>query len=212
MKLTVVSNTVCGGDITYQPESPNGYYYRDDVVTIQVIPRPGYAFEGWTDNVEGIEDTTASIVTVVMTGHRTITPNFTPLPATLTYPVTVTSNPSEGGSVRVSTPCGSFKVDRVQNTLSLQCPAGIELNLTATASRDHRFVGWTGDLSDSQESVTLVIDSARTIAADFTYDPEPGPFAWWKVAGGVTAALLVLIALVFLVRARAGRAKNDQSA
>lgn len=208
MKLTVVSNPVCGGDVAYMPESPNGYYYRDELVTIQVIPRPGYSFEGWTDNVDGIEDPTAAIVTVVMSGHRTITPNFTPPPGTAMYPVTVTANPSRGGSVTAATPCGLFKTDPLQKTLSLECPAGTELTLTATASRNFRFVGWAGDRSGSQESVTLVVDSANAIAAGFSYDPEPGRFPWAEVAGGVAAALVILVGIVFLVHSRARRAKR----
>ena len=208
MKLTVVSNPVCGGDVAYMPESPNGYYYRDDLVTIQVTPRPGYSFDGWADNVDGIEDPTTTIVTVVMSGHRTVTPNFTPPPGTVTYPVTVTTNPSRGGSVTAATPCGLFKTDRLQRTLSLECPAGIEVTLTATAFRHYRFVGWTGDLSGSQESVTLDADSARAIAAEFTWDPESVPFPWAEVVGGAAAALVVLSGIVFLVHSRARRAKS----
>jgi len=215
MGLTVVSNPICGGDITYEPEPTKGKYYPDEIVTLQATPRPGYVFQGWSDNVEGIADATAKIVIVVMSGHRMMTANFTPPSGTITYPVSVETSPSGDGSVTVLTPCGSFSTDTIQKTISIRCLAGAELNLTATALGARRFAGWTGDLSDSGDNVTLLVNSPKAITANFALVPEPTPFPWRWVAVGIPASIalaaLVALILIKLLGGRANRAKDPQS-
>lgn len=69
MKLTVVSNPLDGGEVTVQPASGDGKYYRYDNVTLTAAPRPGYVFVSWTGHVSEIEDAGQPTILVEMTRY-----------------------------------------------------------------------------------------------------------------------------------------------
>jgi uncharacterized repeat protein (TIGR02543 family) len=176
------------------------------VVTLLATPKPGLTFQGWTGDVEGIADTGASTISVVMTGDRSITANFAPPPGTPKYAVDVQLNDCSMGHVIVRTPCGSFATDNLQQTsVSIECLPDTELELSALASPGYRFRRWSGDLSGSHENVTLSVDSAKAITAVFADVAKASPFPWVWVAAGVVAVLLAALALLALLRRRTGR-------
>ena len=48
------------------------------------------------------------------------------------------------------------------------CSEGDVVTLVATPASGYRFVGWTGDLSGSDSSVTIVMDFDKTVTARFS--------------------------------------------
>lgn len=207
MTLTVVSNPVCAGEITHQPDHGDWAFYPDDNVTLQASPYPGYAFVNWTGDVAEIPDTTQSTIILAMDGFYSanikkinLTANFAPTGEV--YTVTVEASPPIGGYAVVGTRCGDFITDNTESTISLDLLAGTEVSLTATALEGYSFRGWSGDFSDSRDNVTLLVDSPKEIRAVFA---KPHPFPWAWAAAGLVAFLCVAAAAAFLVQRWAAR-------
>jgi mannan endo-1,4-beta-mannosidase len=70
------------------------------------------------------------------------------------YTLTVNVSPQGSGSVSLNPPGGSYT-------------AGTQVTLTATANSGYVFGGWGGDLSGSQNPATIVMDSSKTVTANF---------------------------------------------
>ena len=199
--LTVVSSPKCGGRVTYNPELCfNSTYARDTPVTLTAVSSDGYQFEKWTGEVDGVADTENSTITVVMSGDRLITVNFT-APGGLST-VVVEASPGVAGFVTMETPCASLTSDNVQSAISFQCAAGTEVAVTATADEGYQFRGWKGDLAGHEARVILTVDSDIAITARFA---KPSPFPWAWVAAGIGASLLAAFSLARLIFGRAER-------
>jgi uncharacterized repeat protein (TIGR02543 family) len=201
MTLTVVSSPRCAGEITSDPAYSNWKFYPTDNVTLRAVAQPGYAFVNWTGDVDGATDTSQDSIIVQMGKYYpderdlNITANFT-APGGL-YAVTVEGKPMDGGTVSIQTPCGSFATDNVQPAMSIEFAAGTEVTLTAAPAEGYRFGGWAGDLSGSQDNMTVVVDSSKTITAKFG---KPSPFPWpWVVIGAAAffAAVLAVAKLFY---------------
>ncbi len=78
-------------------------------------------------------------------------------PPPLSFQVRTTANPTGGGTV------ASEPVE----CLLGGCVYGTEANLTAIPEEGYVFVGWGGDISGSGESVSLVVDSDKSVTANF---------------------------------------------
>ena len=78
-------------------------------------------------------------------------------PSPVTYNLTVTSNPTAGGSVTLAPtqPAEGYA-------------AGTSVQLTATAAGGYSFASWSGDLSGSINPDTITMDANKTITANFT--------------------------------------------
>jgi uncharacterized repeat protein (TIGR02543 family) len=87
---------------------------------------------------------------VKMTTSRTINATFT-LPS---YTVTRNVTPAAGGSIAVASEQPGY-------------PAGTQVSLTATPLAGYIFSGWSGDLSGSQNPVTLTMNGNKTVTATF---------------------------------------------
>jgi hypothetical protein len=66
------------GSISLNP--PGGVYNEGTLVTVTAIPNSGYAFSHWSGDLSG----TNNPATVVMTGNKSVTANFTLLPVVRT--------------------------------------------------------------------------------------------------------------------------------
>ncbi|MEO0224852.1 MAG: Ig-like domain-containing protein, partial [candidate division WOR-3 bacterium] len=75
-------------------------------------------------------------------------------PTTTTYPLTVDINPSGAGSVSLN-PSGGVYV------------AGTTVTVLAQANAGWVFSGWSGDLSGSQNPASVVMNSSKTVIANF---------------------------------------------
>jgi hypothetical protein len=90
---------------------------------------------------------TSTVVTVTVLSSST--------PA-VWYTLTATANPANGGTV---TPASGTYL------------AGSQIQVTATPNANYTFATWSGDASGTNPTVTLTMDSDKSITANFTYVP-----------------------------------------
>ena len=107
-------------------------------------PAEGYVFDRWSGNASGTSDAT----TVTMDSDKTITACFKPA----TYHLSVYINPQGAGLVTPAS--GDFASDT-------------QLTLTAAPSGGYAFSHWAGDASGASPTVTIDMDSDKTISACF---------------------------------------------
>jgi uncharacterized repeat protein (TIGR02543 family) len=142
--LTATVSPSAGGTVSPSVSPP---YHYSDVVTLTESPSTGYTFSGWSGDGTG----TGSTRSVTVTGDMSVTATFTEI----TYTLTVSIVGSGSGSV------GS-------NTTGSSYASGTVITLTATPTADSSFTGWGGDLSGSSNPITITMDSAKSVTANFT--------------------------------------------
>jgi len=99
-------------------------------------------------------------------GNIRLSVAFTPA----SYNLTVTTNPTNGGSVNVNPPPD-------QNG---EYAPGSVVTLMATPAAGYLFSSWTGSLSASKNPFSFTMNSDKTIAAGFSVAPVgPGLVAYW---------------------------------
>jgi uncharacterized repeat protein (TIGR02543 family) len=76
------------------------------------------------------------------------------------YVLEITVNPPEGGTVTKDPDMETY-------------PLGTEVTLEATANEGYTFVGWSGDLSGTDNQQTLIIDEDPQVTATFSLDYIP---------------------------------------
>jgi len=94
--ITLSSNPPAGGTTAGE-----GSYISGASVTVAATPNAGYTFTNWTEGANVVS--TDANYTFTITGNRTLVANFTA--TAVTYTITLSSNPSEGGT---TTGGGSF--------------------------------------------------------------------------------------------------------
>jgi len=132
-------------------------YVDGAIVELRAEPDAGSAFVGWTGNVpEGA--VLDNPLTVEMDRDRTIAAVFEPR-------VAFGVEAAEGGSVIVEPELTTYG-------------AGTELTVTAEPDEGFVFDGWMGDLTGSEEQLTLVLNDPTFITAMFIpadqADPDDG--------------------------------------
>jgi uncharacterized repeat protein (TIGR02543 family) len=127
--------------------SGGGSYYYNSTCPVSATAATGYTFNGWYEG-NTLESSTASFDYTV-THTCTLTARFTPI----SYTVTVTAYPSDGGSVS-----GAGSHD--YNT---------SCSLSATPGSDYRFVNWTegGSVVSSDNPYSFTVTGNRTLVANF---------------------------------------------
>ena len=133
------------GLVDVDPVKPE--YNLDELVELTATADPGWTFTGWSGGASGSDNP----LTVTMDENKTITATFTKDEVNLT----VVANPSEGGSVSTD-PAGTV------------FQAGVEVVLTATSNPGWTFTGWSGDVTSTNNSLTITMDSNKNISANFT--------------------------------------------
>jgi len=141
-KRTLVIAATKGGST-----SPSGTMELKDSSTIQVkaIPLIGFSFLKWSGDIES----TANPVEIIMDDDKNITAEFLDK-----YKLTTTAIPAEGGTV---SPSG--ETDYLQ---------GESVRISATSISDFEFAGWSGDVYGSETPITVVMDSDKTVTANFS--------------------------------------------
>ena len=154
---SVPSGIDCPGDCS---ES----YLLATLVTLTAEPDPGQSLIGW----EGCDLVVGDACEVTMTANRSVRANFTedeeePPPETFT--LTVSRNPTSGGTV-TSSPggidCGTDCSEEYED--------GTSVTLTATAASGWDFSGWSGACSGTG-SCTVEMTADRSVTANFTEEP-----------------------------------------
>lgn len=130
--------------------SPPGDKYKSGCpVTLTASPASGYIFDRWSGDASG----TSSSVTVTMDSDKSVTANF----KVTTYTLITKINPLWGGFA--SPRKGLYK-------------AGTEVTLTATPVALYRFDSWSGDISSTEPTITVTMNSDKTITANFVVAPQ----------------------------------------
>ncbi|GAA4104860.1 ice-binding family protein [Mucilaginibacter panaciglaebae] len=143
--LNLAANPIAGGTVAGQ-----GQFSIGSTVTASATPRAGYTFVNWTDN--GIVVSTSSSYQFVLAVNKTLTANFSAIPASQ-FAVVLSSNPVAGGS---TTGAGSFA-------------AGTSVTVTATANAGYTFVNWTdgATVASTSPAYTFPLSANRTLVANF---------------------------------------------
>ncbi|MDO5315767.1 MAG: C25 family cysteine peptidase [bacterium] len=143
--INVSANPTIGGSVT-----GGGTYNQGQSCTVTATPNAGYTFTNWTEN--GNVVSTNRNYTFTVTGNRTLVANFQAQPQN--YNITVSANPSNGGSVAGG---GTYQ-------------QGQSCTVTATANTGYAFANWTenGNVVSSQANYTFTVNGNRTLVANFT--------------------------------------------
>jgi hypothetical protein len=141
--VTLSVTPSAGGSVTLNP--PGGSYALGTTVTLTAVPNSGYSFTGWSGALTG----SANPATLVMDANKSVGASFA---SASQYSVTV--QPTTGGSVSLSPAGGSY-------------PSGTLVTVTAVPAAGYRFGSWGGALSGTSNPTTLLVDSNKTISANF---------------------------------------------
>ena len=146
--ISVSANPNNGGNVT-----GGGAYEEGQSCIVTAMAHAGYTFTSWTENGNVVSNNASFTFTV--TSNRNLIANFT----INTYTVSVSANPSEGGTV---TGDGTF-------TYGQTC------TITASVSSGYTFVNWTenGSYVSSNTSYTFTVTDNHSFVAHFTENPLP---------------------------------------
>ena len=115
-------------------------------VRLNAIALPGFVFESWSGDVTSTENP----LMITMDSNLDITANFVPVVQYFTLDIT-----SENGSVDQSIQGTEF----AENT---------EIELTANPDDGYKFESWSGDVTGTDNPVTVTIVSNMNVTANFT--------------------------------------------
>ena len=137
--LTTLVSPSGGGTVT--PAS--GTYDEGTEVPLTTTPASGYVFDHWSGDAAG----TSSPVSLTMNAEKSVTAHFK-----TQYALSTSLSPSGGGTI--SPTSGTYD-------------DGTEVTLTATPASGYAFDHWGGDAVGTSSSVTITMDSDKTITAHF---------------------------------------------
>lgn len=155
---TITANAGTGGSV-----SGGGTYEKGSAVTLTAIPSTGYKFKQWSDG------NTSNPRSITVSTNATYTAQF----EKLKYTVSVSANPTEGGTVSGG---GTYE-------------HGSTATLKATANTGYNFKQWSDGSTNNPHSVTVT--AATTYTAQFekiTYSVTvaTNPIEGGTVSGGGT--------------------------
>ena len=130
------------GQVKKSPQQQS--YHYGDTVTLTASHEPGWAFHHWSGDTGGSQNPK----TIIISGDMQVTAHFIERGYALTVQV-------EGQ--------GSVQRDPTQSSYHY----GDEVKLTANPALGWRFVGWSGDLTGSENPKTLTITGDARVIATF---------------------------------------------
>ena len=133
--------TAVDGFVTIDPNKAN--YDRGETVVLTAVPDPNYRFDGWS----GALSDSNNLAKLVMDGDKQVTAIF----ALKTYSLEISG---VGGSVTKSPDKANYN-------------HGETLLLIGVPKKGYSFIYWSGDLSDSNNRTTLVMDADKSVTASF---------------------------------------------
>jgi hypothetical protein len=145
--IAVSANPSNGGTV-----SGGGTYNQGASCTVHAQAATNYQFTNWTEG--GTVVSTQTNYTFTVNSNRTLVANFTYVPPI--YTITVSANPSNGGTVSGG---GTFN-------------QGASCTVHAQAVTNYQFTNWTegGTVVFTQANYTFTVNSNRTLVANFTYN------------------------------------------
>ncbi|MEO6498782.1 MAG: InlB B-repeat-containing protein, partial [Mucilaginibacter sp.] len=139
--LTVLTNG--SGTVTKNPNQ--NAYNAGTIISLTATPAIGQKFTGWSGAASG----TANPVAITMNAAKTVTANF----SAAQYGLTLSVNGK--GSV-------------VKSPDQPDYAGGSTVVLTATSSAGQQFTGWSGSATGSNNPLTITMDDAKAITANFS--------------------------------------------
>jgi uncharacterized repeat protein (TIGR02543 family) len=136
---TVSASPAGGGTV-----SPSGTNAAGSSITVVATNNNGFIFTNWMSN--GVVAVATSNYTFTLNTNVTVVANFLP-----TYTLTVNASPTNGGSVSGG---GTF-------------PAGSSRTVTATTNGGFEFLGWSGDATGTNPTLSVTVNTNLTITANF---------------------------------------------
>ncbi len=148
--LTLTASPTAGGTIGASPApGGDGKYAYGTVVTLTANPAAGYSFTSWSGDASGSTNPT----TVTMNANKSVTATF----GELRYTLTLTANPTAGGTIGASpAPGGDGKY-----------AYGTVVTLTASQAAGYSFTSWSGDASGSANPTTVTMNANKSVTANF---------------------------------------------
>mgnify|MGYP001117033929 CR=1 FL=1 len=134
----------------------SGDYQQGDPISIRATPSAGYTFAHWSGDVGTIADVNAASTTITMDSDYSIIANFEVIPP-VQYGLTISS--TAGG--QVTTPGEGMYT----------YAAGTVVKILATADAGYTFTHWSSDASGTSTTVTVTMNSDKTLVAHFTEIP-----------------------------------------
>ena len=164
--ITVSANPTNGGTVT-----GGGTYQQGQSCTVHATAATGYTFVRWTEN--GTQVSTNANYTFTVTGNRNLVAQF----QQQSYTITVSANPTNGGTV---TGGGTYQ-------------QGQNCTVHATAATGYTFVRWTenGSQVSTNANYSFTVTGNRTLVAQFqqqtyTITATADPTTGGSVTGGGT--------------------------
>ena len=147
--VSVSANPTNGGNVT-----GGGTYNQGQSCTVTATANSGFTFTNWTEN--GSVVSTQANYTFVVNSNRNLVANFQA--QTQNYNITVSANPTNGGTV---TGGGSYQ-------------QGQSCTVHATANSGFTFTNWTenGSVVSTQANYTFTVSGNRTLVANFQAQPQ----------------------------------------
>ena len=147
--VAVSANPTNGGNAT-----GGGTYNQGQSCTVIATANNGFTFTNWTEN--GSVVSTQASYTFVVNSNRNLVANFQA--QTQNYNITVSANPTNGGTV---TGGGSYQ-------------QGQSCTVHATANSGFTFTNWTenGSVVSTQANYTFTVSGNRTLVANFQAQPQ----------------------------------------
>ena len=149
--VAVAAEPLGGGSIVWSPSEDN--YAVNQVVSLTASSNEGYIFSHWTGDLTG----TSPAASLRMDKDKSITAIFNSI------------------LIIQQTGVDGCTVEAVPSPTSGGYATGTVVRLTARPSLGYLFDGWSGDVSDRPDvrkaTVTVVMDTGRTLTANFVSSP-----------------------------------------
>ena len=148
VKYTITLAAGEGGTVS----ATGGEYEAGQTVSVTATPQGDYLFKDWSD---GNTDATR---TITVSSNSTLTANF----EKRKYPLTINFE-GEGEVIE----------EIVNSGRTTEYDSGTTVKLTAQAAAEWVFIGWTGDIESTEESVQIVIGEPKEVTATFEKKKYP---------------------------------------
>jgi len=148
VKYTITLSAGEGGTVS----TTGGEFEAGQTVSVTATPQGEYLFKDWSDG------NTNATRTITVNSNITLTANF----EKRKYPLTV-NFVGEGEVIEEIVNAGR----------TTEYDSGTTVKLTAQAAAEWVFVGWTGDIESSEESVQIVIGEPKEVTATFEKKKYP---------------------------------------
>lgn len=140
--LTANASPSQGGSV----DPSSGTFDEGEQVEVAATAADGWEFTGWSGDISSSENP----LTFTINEDTDLTAEFSEV--TNTYDLSVSATPSEGGSV--SPESGTYE-------------EGEQVQVTATAASGWSFAGWSGDVTSSDNPLTVTMNSDTDLTASF---------------------------------------------